>query len=246
MVSLSNHEQGRVEVALSLPGPQRLGRFLRRVNRFAVEVEVEVDGEPMMAHLPNSGRMTELLVAGHPALLIARPGPARKTAYDMALVQYRGIWVSVDSRLPSALAYEALRQRALPPWATYTQVRREAAYRDSRLDLELWDGQRRCLVETKSVNLVCNGRALFPDAPTARGARHLRTLTQAVSEGISAGVLFIVQREDATSLSPYDDADPEFGQALREAARAGVAVHAYRCSVSPERIALDGPVPVEL
>ena len=190
--------------------------------------------------------MRELLVPGHRVLLVQRPGPNRKTGYDMALVQYQGLWVSVDSRIPSALAFQAIQQRALPPWCTYSQVRCEAVYGDSRLDLELRDGTRRCLIETKSVNLVCQGRALFPDAPTTRGARHLRSLMNAVTEGIAAGVLFVIQREDATSFSPYDEADPEFGRALREAAQSGVEVHAFKCKVSPERIILDGPVPVEL
>lgn len=230
--------------AVLLPQPQRRGRFLRRLNRFAVEILLE-EGV-VTAHLPNSGRMRELLVEGHPTVLVARPAPGRKTAYDMLLVQYQGHWVSVDSRLPSALAYQALRQRALPTWAAYSEVRREARYGDSRLDLELRNGAQRALIETKSVNLVEEGRALFPDAPTTRGQRHLRTLIQAHREGIAAGVLFIIQREDARCFSPYDAADPEFGRWLREAAKAGVVVDAYRCKVSPEAMVLDMPVPVDL
>ena len=221
-----------------------MGLFVQRLNRFAVLVDL--DGEQVVAHLPNSGRMRELLVLGHRALLVQRSGPNRKTGYDMVLVQYQGLWVSVDARMPSALAFEALKQQALTPWCMYSQVKREAVYGDSRLDLELREGTRRCLVETKSVNLVCQGRALFPDAPTTRGTRHMRTLMKAVAEGIAAGVLFVIQREDATSLSPYDEADPEFGRALREAAQSGVEVHAVRCRVSPEEIILVGPVPVVL
>ena len=229
---------------IALPQPQRTGRFVRRLNRFAALVELE-EGE-VMAHLSNSGRMTELLVPGHPALLVARAGGGRKTAYDMVLVGYQGLWVSVDSRMPAALAYQALTQQALSPWAAYNGVRREVVYGESRLDLELWNSERRCLIETKSVNLVVQGRALFPDAPTTRGARHLRTLIQAVDSGREAAVLFIVQREDARCFSPYDEADPEFGRWLRQAAGAGVAVHAYRCKVSPQAITLGGPVRIEM
>lgn len=227
-----------------LAQPQRHGRFIRRLNRFAVEIEL-AEG-PVAAHLPNSGRMAELLVAGHPVVLAGRPGPNRKTAFDMMLVRYHGRWVSVDSRLPSALAVEALRQRALPVWARYGEVRREVTWGDSRFDLELREGEGRCLVETKSVNLVEDGRALFPDAPTTRGARHLRTLIEALRAGLDAGVLFVIQREDARTLSPFDAADPDFGRALREAAAAGVAIQAYRCRVTPERMTLEEAVPVEL
>jgi len=229
---------------VTLPGPQQSGRFLRRLNRFAALVEV--GGRETVAHLPNSGRMTELLVPGHAVLLVERFGPARKTAFDMVLVAYQGRWVSVDSRLPSELAFVALQQRALLPWADYSEVRREVRYSESRLDLELREGARRCLIEAKSVNLVCDGRALFPDAPTQRGARHLQTLMHAARAGIGAGVVFVIQRDDARSLAPFDAADPQFGRLLREAAHSGVQVHAYRCNVSPRAIALGDEVPVEL
>ena len=233
-----------VQPNIALPQPQQRGRFIRRLNRFAVEVEL--DKGAVQAHLPNSGRMTELLVPGYPVVLVECPSPNRKTAFDMLLVQYQGHWVSVDSRLPSALAYKALEQGALPAWAGYTQVRREAVYGDSRIDLALRNGDRRALIETKSVNLVENGVALFPDAPTTRGQRHLRTLMQAQREGIAAGVLFVIQREDARSFHPHDAADPEFGHWLREAAQAGVLVEAYRCLVTPEAMTLDSAIPVEL
>lgn len=232
-------------VTVPLPQPALRGRFLRRLNRFAVEVVL--DGQPVVAHLPNSGRMTELLVAGQPVVVVRQPAPHRKTAYDLVLIEYRGRWVSVDSRLPSAVAAAALRAGAIPRWAAYTAVRREVVYHDSRLDLELTgpDGAR-CLIETKSCNLVEDGLALFPDAPTLRGARHLHTLIHARQHGIDAGVLFIVQRDDALRLRPFDTADPAFGIALRAAAAAGVAVVAYRCLVTPDAMTLDQPVPVEL
>ena len=233
-------------VSLPLPQPQRRGAFVRRLNRFAVEVALE-GGEVVVAHLPNSGRMLELLVPGHPVVVAHRPAAHRKTAYDLLLVEYHGHWVSVDSRLPPAVAAEALRRGAMPEWAAYRHVRREVAYHDSRLDLEVTDGSGgRCLIETKSCNLVEDGLALFPDAPTTRGTRHLYTLIHAVEAGIVAGVLFIIQRDDAERLRPFDAADPAFGRALRAAAAAGVTVAAYRCRVTPEAMTLDRAVPVEL
>lgn len=234
-----------VTVAIPLPQPQRRGVFVQRLNRFAVEVSL--DGMPAVAHLPNSGRMRELLVPGHPVIVVEQPGAHRKTPYDLLLVQYRNQWVSVDARLPSALAAAALRAQALPEWADYTTVRREVAYHDSRLDIELTaPGGRRCLIETKSCNLVEEGIALFPDAPTTRGARHLHTLIHATQHGIAAAALFIIQRADARVLRPFDTADPAFGQALRQAAKAGVTVAAYGCCMTPDAMTLAAPVLVDL
>lgn len=235
--------QPAVEVAL--PQPHRVGTFVRRVNRFAAEVVV--DGETLAAHVPNSGRMTELMVAGQPVVVMGEPAAHRKTACDLVLIEYQGRWVSVDSRLPSAVAAAALRAGAIPRFAAYPHVRREVAYHDSRLDLELTDDAGgRALIETKSSNLVEDGLALFPDAPTTRGARHLHTLVHALQHGIDAGVLFIIQRDDAEVLRPFDTADPAFGVALRAAAAAGVAVLAYRCHITPQAVTLDRPVPVDL
>ena len=229
---------------IAFPQPQHIGWFIKRLNRFAVLVDL--DEGIVQAHLPNSGRMTELLVEGHKVVLIPMVGALRKPHFDMVLVEYQGHWVSVDSRIPSALAHTAFVQQAIPSWATFTDVRREVVYGESRLDIELRSDNRRALIETKSVNLVEDGIALFPDAPTTRGQRHLRELIRAVEEGIPAGVLFIIQRNDARVFRPFDAADPEFGRWLRIAAKAGVAVEAYGCSVTPEVMVLDAQVPVEL
>jgi sugar fermentation stimulation protein A len=229
---------------IPFPTPQRTGAFLTRLNRFAALIDL--GDQQVIAHLPNTGRMTELLVTGHPVVVIERPSLIRKTHFDLVLVQYHGHWVSVDSRLPSQVIYQALVEGTLEPWCGCTRVRREAVYGESRLDLELWRDQQRCLVETKSVNLVVEGCALFPDAPTLRGARHLRSLMTAAAAGMDASVVFVIQRPDALSFSPFDEADPEFGRTLREASRAGVGVHAYRCLVTPEGMSIEASVPVEL
>ena len=126
-------------------------------------------------------------------------------------------------------------------------VRREVTYGESRLDLMLEGASGRCYLETKSVTLVeDDGVALFPDAPTTRGVKHLHTLARVVAEGHRAAAVFVVQRSDANFLSPHDSADPEFGAALRAALAAGVEVRAYRCSVTPEEIRLADSIPVAL
>jgi sugar fermentation stimulation protein A len=227
-----------------LKGPLVAGTFIRRDNRF--RATVEVGGQPVWAHVPNSGRLGELLVSGHPVLLRQADLPHRKTKYDLALVELDRGLVSVDARLPNKLVHEAIAAGQMPEFIGYETIRREVAYGASRLDFVLEDDERRCFIEVKSVTLVCDGVALFPDAPTQRGRRHVGELAQAVQEGERAAVVFAVQREDATMFAPNDGADPAFGQALREAARAGVEVYAYRCRVSRNEVVLDRPIPVAL
>lgn len=205
-----------------------------------------MDGLEVTAHLPNSGRMTELLVSGQHVVVAGKYGEHRKTAYDMILVDLGDGLVSVDSRLPSQVVEEALLSGTLAPFGHCGFVRREVVYGDSRLDFRVGANGREYLVEVKSVNLVEGKRALFPDAPTLRGARHLRTLVKAVREGYGAAVIFVVQREDASAFSPHEKADPDFGRALREAAEGGVGLYAYRCRLTREEIELSQEIPVIL
>ena len=238
------------------------GRFIRRLNRFAALVDV--DRQEHTAHVPNSGRLGELLVAGCRVLLApASPsasasaavvgGAARKTAYDLALVDTGGGNLSsIDARLPNKLLAEALAAGRLPQFAAYPVIRPEQTYGESRLDFLLEaaapadrpDGG--CYLETKSATLVVDGVAMFPDAPTARGVKHLRSLMAARAAGYRAAVVFVIQRSDAGAFAPHDAADPLLGAALREAVAGGVAVYAYRCRVDETAIALADALPVRI
>jgi len=220
------------------------GNFVQRENRFRVTVEIQ--GEPIAAHLPNSGRLTELLTPGRPCWLEAFDSPHRKTGFDLKLVEYAGVFVSVDARLPNNLFAEALAAGWLEPFQEYELLEREISLGESRLDFRLTTPKGPCWVEVKSVTLVEEEVARFPDAPTSRGARHLRELTQAVREGAEAAIVFVVQRPDARRFSPHDQADPAFGAALREAAQVGVGVYAWTCDVDRERIGIAEQIPVAL
>ena len=229
---------------MEFPDTLVAARFVWRLNRFAALVSV--DGAEALAHVANSGRLHELFQPGVSVLLAPTGRDGRKTTYDLTLVRVDGVLVSADARLPSALVHEALLAGVLPPFLGYTSCRREVAFGESRLDLLLEGQTGRCYVEVKSVTLVVEGAALFPDAPTARGRKHLGSLERAVSEGHRAAVVFVVQREDATRFQPHDAADPEFGEALRRAARNGVEVYAYGLRVSELSIPLHGSLPVRL
>ena len=219
-------------------------RFIRRLNRFAALVGV--GGKEEFVHVANSGRMKELLVEGRRVLLKPVSGDHRKTAFDLALVDLGHSLASADARLPNLLVHEALEEARLPELSGYTSFRREVRFGDSRLDLELLGPEGSCLVETKSVTLVVDGVGLFPDAPTIRGLKHVRSLAKALTEGYRAAVVFVVQRDDAEAMAPNNSADPEFGAALRQADMMGVEVYAYGCRVSTREIALGPRLPVRL
>ncbi len=152
---------------MRLPSDLRPAAFIERLNRFCAAVEVE--GQRVLAHVANSGRLRELLAPGMPVMVAPRSGEHRRTAYDLTLVRLTGTWVSADARFPPALVEEAVGQGRLEEFRGYGSLRREVRYGDSRLDIALHGVSATCLVEVKSVTLVRNGVGLFPDAPTERG-----------------------------------------------------------------------------
>lgn len=230
---------------MRLPAHLTEAIFLARLNRFAALVRH--NGVETLAHVPNSGRLRELLQPGNRVYLTpAPPSATRVTHYDLSLVELNGRLVSADARAATALAYEWLTGRLLPEFEGYSAVQRERAYGDSRIDLLLLGEGLTHYVEVKSVTLVEDGVALFPDAPTTRGRKHLLALLDAVAHGYRASVLFVVQRQDASSFSPHDGADPAFGAVLRRAHAHGVQVLAYTCNLTLQEITLKRSVPVLL
>lgn len=230
---------------IPFPQPLLCAAFLRRENRF--RATVLMDGREVSAHVPNSGRLGELLIPGATCYLSPSPSPQRRTAYDLRLVAEGQTLVSIDARLPNSLFADALRQGRLSAFSSYQKWQAEARHGDSRLDFLLRDGAgRRLWVETKSVTLIQNATALFPDAPTARGVKHIRALQDVVLAGDQAAVVFIVQRDDAECFAPHPSADPLFARSLTKAIRHGVQARAYRCQVTFEGIAITEEIPVVL
>ena len=235
---------------------------------------VLLEGKKVKVHIANSGRMHELLQSGSRCYLFHRPGEHRKTAYDLGLVEIGSIHerpvaspkdnhmpghisfvqqkrsrhtlVSTDSRVPNTLVWESWNAGVLPHFVGYTGGRREVSFHDSRLDMMLVGPTGRCYIEMKSVTLVIDRTAWFPDAPTERGRKHIETLIRAVKEGHRAAVVFVIQRNDASCLSPYDANDPEFGSVLRRAAKEGVEVYAFTCTLTKQEIIIADEVPVLL
>ncbi len=222
-------------------GPWREAVFLERPNRFLAAVEL--DGERAEAHVPDPGRLSELLLPGARVRLRASPRPGRRTAWDLIGVECPEGWVNIDSRLPNLLFAEALREGRLKEFAGLTRIVPERRYGGSVLDFLLEGEGPPCLVEVKGCTLAVNGVALFPDAPTARGARHLEELARAAEDGYRACAVFVVKHPGARTFSANAETDPAFASALRRAAERGVEVIPYLAPWRGREIRLERRLP---
>ena len=216
--------------------------LIERPNRFLGVVEL--NGEKVQAFIPNPGRMHELMVPGTSVYVIPKEGDHRKTKFDLTLMEYNNTLVSIDSRLPNYMLKESI-NNGLDEFKGFHVERTEPTFHDSRLDLKLTDGNTQILLEAKSCTLVEDGIALFPDAPTKRGARHMNTLVKAMEHG-RAAVCFVIQRNDARKWRPNEKMDPEFARALRNAVENGVEAYAYTCDINLETVSILKRVPINL
>lgn len=215
------------------------GRFLSRPNRFIAYAEI--DGREEKCHVKNTGRCKELLTYGAEIYLEKAPeGGTRKTGYDVIAVKKGEMIVNIDSNAPNAAALEYLRSL----YGKDALIRPETTFGTSRFDFYVEKGEERRFIEVKGVTLEVGGIVRFPDAPTLRGAKHLRELTLAVREGYSASVLFIIQMAGMKGFLPNDQTDPDFGRELRAARAAGVEVCALECAVTPEKMTITKPIPL--
>ena len=217
------------------------GIFYARPNRFIAHVEI--GGEEQIVHVKNTGRCRELLQPGVQVWCQEFDSPNRKTKYDLILVQKGARLICMDSQAPNAAAKEWLLSGGL---GQIEELKGEYTHGDSRFDFSFLKDGKRCFLEVKGVTLERDGICAFPDAPTARGVKHLQGLTKLAREGYGAYVLFVIQMADVRYLHPNDATDPAFGTALRQAAAEGVQVLAVQCSVTPETMTITHPVEVRL
>lgn len=217
------------------------GAFLARLNRFIAHVRI--GGETQVVHVKNTGRCRELLVPGCRVWCQESQNPARKTKFDLIAVEKGNRLINMDSQAPNAAAKEWLAGGGL---GQLENLRAETVHGDSRFDFSFTKDGKPCFLEVKGVTLEQEGVCAFPDAPTERGAKHLRGLTALAREGFGAYVLFVIQMAGVAYLHPNDATDPAFGQALREAAAAGVEILAMDCAVTPDSMTICKAVPVRL
>ncbi len=250
----------------------RKGIFLSRPNRFIAHVLISGDSkkeETVVCHVKNTGRCRELLIPGVTVLVQFHPEAAvlgRKTHYSLI-----GVWkerkngpllINMDSQAPNQAAYEWLlsncRQISLPFHKidrkesgfglTIKNIKREVTYDHSRFDLAFQsdDPEFSAFMEVKGVTLEEHGLAMFPDAPTERGIKHVEELIHAHEEGYEAYLLFVIQMKEMTAFKPNRETHPEFASVLIEAQKAGVHLLAYDCKVTEDSMVMDQPVPIEL
>ncbi|MBE6571233.1 MAG: DNA/RNA nuclease SfsA [Ruminococcaceae bacterium] len=218
------------------------GVFISRENRFCATVSV--DGKNETVHVKNTGRLKELLVSGACVYLSKSDNASRKTRYDLVAVQKGKRIVSIDSQAANTIAHEWICAKGY--FGKDAAVRREVTFGKSRFDFYIESGERKIFLEVKGCTLEKDGRALFPDAPTERGIKHIKELVECKNHGFEAYILFIIQMKGTDCFSPNDDTHPDFGAALRDAAKSGVNILALDCNVLPDEVTADDFVKIIL
>ena len=216
--------------------------FLNRENRFIAMVEK--DNQPIRVHVPNTGRCRELFVPGVKVLLEgADPAKKRKTPYSLVTVYKGENPINIDSQAPNQLAAEYFDGGPyLKGFGKILSYKREVTEGDSRFDFYLKGTEGEGFLEVKGITLEEDGLAKFPDAPTVRGAKHLRELGDMAEEGKCCGVLFVVQMKGVWGFTSNEAMDPDFASALKEAEAKGLNVFVVDTSVDGPIMAVDKPV----
>lgn len=230
--------------------PIRKGRFIKRYKRFFADIKMD-NGNIITAHCPNTGTMKSCLEENAPAIVWDSKNPKRKLKYSFKAISINGVWIGIDTILPNKLAMLCLQEKEIDQLSSYRTIEREKQMGlNSRVDLLLSDhpdkpGQL-CFVEVKNVTLVENKVALFPDAVTTRGQKHLIELMQQIDNGHEAAMLYMIQRKDGKSFEPAKEIDPKYAELLVEAKHHGVMIFAMSCEVCEQGVKTTGLVEINL
>lgn len=237
-------------IFIPFPNTLQQSTFIERSNRFLIRCAIiKPSGEETIveAHLPDSGRLKELLVKGRQVWLLPAMKKERKTQWSAALVETpnKTGFVSINAMFPNQLVEEALKARQISELQDWNYVRREYTYKGSRWDFLLENGVQRLALEVKGVTLIEDEIGYFPDAVTTRGARHVQELADiSQEENWAAAVLFVVGRKDVQGIKPCERIDPNFARQLKNAHHSGVILLGRRCHITLEGITLGEAVPV--
>ena len=220
----------------------RDGVFISRLNRFIAEVEL--DGKHELVHVKNTGRCRELLTPGAVVYLQEAANPNRSTRYDLVVVKKGERLINMDANAPNIAFHEYLQSGLLLDGVT--SIKPETKYGYSRFDFYVEAQDRKIFIEVKGVTLEENDVAMFPDAPTERGVKHLKELAQCVQDGFEAQVVFVVQMSDILYFAPNFIMHPAFGEALVSTQKAGVVVAAFDCAITQDSMKIGKAVEVRL
>lgn len=213
-----------------------LASFIKRPNRFLAQVQILSSQEIVYAHVPDPGRLKELLIPSAQVILIKSNNPNRKTQYSLVGVKNDSIWVNINSQVSNRLFREEYSK--LPRYKNFVLLKSEFSYHNSRIDFLMENrndkfNPRKTLIEIKSSTLIKNQVAMFPDAPTLRGTKHVNELRESLSFGYDAEIVFLIKRSDAIEFRPFKEMDPKFYSALKYAKQTGVKLCAVLCSYDP-------------
>jgi sugar fermentation stimulation protein A len=232
---------------MKFQAPLIQGTLLKRYKRFLADIELE-DGSKIVAHVANSGSMLGVSEPGSLCRLSLSPNLDRKLRHSLEMVRVStGAWVGVNTSLTNKLVHEAFENKIVKGWTRFSEIQREVKInKESRLDFLLTGRSKKRYVEVKNVSMARPPLAVFPDAVTERGQKHLKDLARLARQGFEAEIFFVVQREDCEVFHPCDDIDPVYGKLLRKVAKEGVKLQCWSCTLAPGSIELSHPIKIDL
>ncbi len=218
--------------------------FLSRPNRFIANVLV--DGQEEVVHVKNTGRCREILREGSTVILEPSSNPQRKTRYSLISCYKGDTLINIDSQVPNAVVHESILNGKLPEFQNIVELKREVKYGNSRFDLAFTSETTKGFIEVKGVTLEENGVAMFPDAPTQRGTKHIYEMINAVKQGFEGYIFFLIQLKGVKYFTPNDLTDLKFSEAISMAYKNGVNIVAYDSIVTQDEIIISDRVEVRL
>ena len=231
---------------MKFPTPLIHGRLIKRYKRFLADIELP-NGDMITVHCPNTGTMLSCSTPGSPVALSVSDNPKRKYPHTLEMVQENSIWIGVNTSRTNGLVADAILGGTVAEFTRVESIKREVKTSEhTRLDLLLFSGTDEIYVEVKNCSLAENGCAMFPDAVTTRGTKHLNELIRLKNDGKQSCIFFLVQRMDADRFTPASHIDSIYAKTLKEAATRGVMVLAYQADVSPEAIEVKHSLPLHI
>ncbi|MCB8816710.1 DNA/RNA nuclease SfsA [Desulfosporosinus shakirovi] len=222
----------------------KVAKFIKRPNRFIAHVIL--DNKEEFVHVKTTGRCRELLQEGNLVVLEEAKNPERKTKYSI-IAAYKGdVLINIDSQIPNMVVYHGITEGKIKEIHDVTKLSKEIVYGNSRFDLYFETKELRGFIEVKGVTLETEGIAMFPDAPTQRGCKHIYEMIKAVEDGYAGFIFFLIQMKGVKYFKPHEIRDPEFAQALKLASAKGVTILAYDSIVDEDGITLGTPIEVRL
>ncbi len=218
--------------------------FIKRPNRFIAHVIL--DGEEEIVHVKNTGRCQEILKEGTTVILEKAKNKNRKTKYSLIAAYKDDLLINIDSQVPNQVVFEALKDEEISGFDKLTELKKEVTFKNSRFDIYFENNNKAGFIEVKGVTLEEKGKTMFPDAPTARGSKHVKEMIKAVEEGYLGYIFFLIQLQGAADFTTNKKTDPVFSQALKEAKEKGVTLLAYDCHITENSITLNKEIPIIL